>query len=218
MVSASTIIRAMKIGDRIRKARTEVAKITQEALGKHFGISPKAVAQWESGTTVPRGPKLQELPRLLGVSSRWLMEGRGPMTIKAEGDHNSAEVAVVGYIGAGDTVYPIDDFPKGRGMDSVEAPPEVDPDEVVAVRVRGNSMYPQLEDGWTVFYKRDQDGVPAECKNRLCVVKLDDDRMLVKRLRWTTRKGRYNLESFNSPTLEDVKVVWAARVLAIKTN
>jgi hypothetical protein len=104
----------------------------------------------------------------------------------------------------------------GGGLEEVEAPEGVGHSPVVAVRVRGESMHP-MRDGWLLFYRRDRQGVPEECLNRLCIVKLaDDGPLLVKELRRGYGAGRYLLYSWNAPPLEDARLEWAAPVLSIR--
>jgi hypothetical protein len=110
----------------------------------------------------------------------------------------------------------MDDHALGGGLEEVEAPEGVGSAPIVAVRVRGESMLP-LRDGWLLFYRRDGDGVPEACLNRLCVVKLaDDGPLLVKELRRSARGDRFVLASWNGPPIEDARLAWAAPVLSIR--
>ena len=84
------------------------------------------------------------------------------------------------------------------------------------VCIKGDSMRP-MKEGWLMFFQRDQSGVPAECRNQLCIVKIaDDGPMMVKELRWTKTPGWYNLLSWNADPIEDVALDWAAKVLDIR--
>lgn len=47
---------------------------------------------------------------------------------------------------------------------------------------------------------------------KLCVVGLDDGRILVKQLKRGQLPGRFNLLSNTEPPIYDAAVVWAARV------
>lgn len=202
--------------ERIRHART-ARGLKHVDLAKMFNISTKAISQWErpadsEAKRKPARPDIEKLPHLadvLHVSLEWLLAGR-------ERQVALPMVPVVGYVGAGAEVLPIDDHAKGHGMD--EAPPFPGQDgPAVAVRVRGESMLPQLEDGWLLYYSRPDGsaGVPDDCLNRLCVVQVDDGPMLVKRLERGRRKGFWRLVSTNASPREDVRLDWAARVRAI---
>jgi phage repressor protein C with HTH and peptisase S24 domain len=126
---------------------------------------------------------------------------------------------VVGEVGAGAKIYPYDDHAKGAGLEEVDRPLGDDlPEQMVAVRVKGDSMQPQFDSGWLLFYEKAQDGVPPDCINALCVVKLSDESVLVKTLKQGSKPHLYHLISKNSgyETLVDQEVVWAAKVLSIR--
>jgi transcriptional regulator with XRE-family HTH domain len=195
------------IGRRILAQRTAFG-YTQEKLGKMCGVSRAAVSQWEKDITIPTGPNLVALAAALEKSPEWLTGKTRSL------ESNRTKVAVVGYIGAGAEVIPFDDFAKGVGLNEVEAPMGYS-GECVAVQVRGNSMYP-IEDGWLVFYRKDLDGVDESAVNKLCVVKVADGATLIKKLRKGSRKGLFNLESWNAPLQEDVRLDWAAPVIDIR--
>ena len=46
----------------------KAAGLTQAAVGKHFGISDSAVAQWENGKTQPVGKLLPQIADLYGCT------------------------------------------------------------------------------------------------------------------------------------------------------
>ena len=196
------------LGDRIKEARRALGK-TQQDVADQFGITRAAVQQWEDGDTTPRHQRLQKLARFLKVNPTWLITGMGVRSVDKE---QSQTTLVVGYVGGGQAVHPIDDL--GGGLEEVEKPQGLSGD-VVAVRIRGNSMFP-LKDGWLLFYRRDAYGVPDECRNRLCVCKIVDGPTLVKELHWTHQRGIFRLESWNDVPLENIKLEWAAPVLDIR--
>lgn len=127
----------------------------------------------------------------------------------------AATVPVVGRVGAGAEIHPIDDHAKGEGLYEVECPRGLDPKATVAVEVVGDSMSPMVEEGWVLFYDRSPEPTPSAVVGRLCVVKLEDGRVLVKQLRRGPERGRFNLVSLNGPMIEDVALEWAAPVKAM---
>jgi phage repressor protein C with HTH and peptisase S24 domain len=123
---------------------------------------------------------------------------------------------VVGYVGAGAEVYSVDAYAKGDGMEEVECPSNLNPEDVIALRVKGDSMYPRFEDGDLIFYRRDFYGIDEQCfNNRPCIVGLKDGRNFVKIIKPGTKKGHFNLLSHNAPMIENVKVSWCAKILSI---
>ena len=104
----------------------------------------------------------------------------------------------------------------GGGLEEVHAPEGVGKASVVAVRVRGDSMHP-MRNGWLLFYRREDHGVPDSCLNRLCIVKVaDEGPILVKELRRGYRTNHFVLSSWNAPPIEDARLDWAAPVLSIR--
>jgi len=199
------------IAQRVRRERERLGW-SQQRLATAIGhdVKQQSIDLLERGLT--QKPKyLIYLADALGVSARWLLEGG------ARREHESKPpppVPIVGYVGAGAEIHPVDDHAKGQGMD--DAPPFPGQDgPAVAVRVRGDSMLPQIEDGWILYYTRDRDGVPSACVGKLCVVQVTDGPMLVKKLEPGKRKGLWRLVSYNASPREDVKLDWAARVAAI---
>lgn len=122
---------------------------------------------------------------------------------------------VAGYVGAGAEVIPFDDHPQGSGLDAVLCPQGLNPEKTVAVRVRGDSMAPLVQDGWLLFYSRDPEAELSQVLGKTCIVKLLDGRMLVKQVRRGPVVGRFNLHSINAPVMEDISLEWASPVRMI---
>ncbi len=204
---------SITLPDRLRLAREE-AGLTQQAVADRFGIDKNSISNWERdpkpGARKPARPDIERLPglaHLYGKTIDELLTGKAPV-------RPLPPVPIVGYVGAGAEIFPIDDHAKGGGHD--EAPPFPGQEgPAVAVWVRGDSMLPQIEDGWILYYSRDRDGVPSACAGKLCVVQVSDGPTLVKKLEPGKRKGLWRLVSYNASPREDVKLDWAARVLAI---
>lgn len=138
------------------------------------------------------------------VSADWLVRGRG---------RGPTLVPVVGYVGAGAEVFAFDDYPQGGGLERVEGPPGED--GCIAVVIRGDSQHP-LQEGWLIFYRRENGGIEEGTLGKLCVVKVTDGTTMLKTLRRGSRKGLWTLESWNAPPKEDVQLEWATRVLDIR--
>jgi phage repressor protein C with HTH and peptisase S24 domain len=194
---------------RAERERRGLSQVQLAAKAGH-GIKQQTLAQIENGD-IQKPRSLIYIADALEVSARWLLEG-GPRR-ESEGKPPPPN-PVVGYVGAGAEIHPIDDHVKGQGID--EAPPFPGQDgPAVAVRVRGDSMLPQLEDGWLLYYSRDRDGVPPACLGQLCVVQIHDGPLLVKKIEAGRKKGLYRLVSHNASPREDERLDWAARVRAI---
>lgn len=200
------------IGDRLRWARKAAGYDTAADAARAFGWREVSYTSHENGNRTPKRGTVERYARALNVTTAWLETGEGVKSF-------SRPVPVVGYIGAGEMILSVDDHPVGVGFDVAPRPPDVPHDDLVALRVRGESMRP-IRDGWLVYYRRDADGVDENaCLNRLCVVRVDDGRTLLKELKRGYTPGRYNLHSWaaGAELIEDVSVVWASPVMAIIT-
>ncbi len=122
-------------------------------------------------------------------------------------------IPVVGYVGAGEAIFALDDHSQGAGMDETEPPP--DEDGGFAVRVRGNSMAPRFKEGELIGYSRERGLNPDRCYGTECVVQTADGRKLVKLLERGSRPGVFTLVSINAsvPIEHDVELDWIAPVI-----
>lgn len=121
------------------------------------------------------------------------------------------EVPIVGYVGAGSErhLYDAADNPD----EYQPAPPNASA-STVGVHIRGESMGPLLE-RMIVYYDDVRDPVTPDLFGEVCVVGLEDGRVLIKRLQKSKTRGLYHLVSNNEGTMTDVAVKWAAKVKAI---
>lgn len=191
----------LAIASRIKQLRTE-KQLTQEGFAKRLGdVTRGAVGNWERGQGIKRD-NLASIAEAFGASFEWLATGE----IKPPGERM---VELMGYVGAAQAVYQFDE----GGAGEVEAPPGATP-ETVAVEVRGVSMLPLYEDGTILYYSKQL--APETMVGRRCIVRLEDERVLVKSLRRGSERGLYTLVSLNAPDIEDVAVVWAAPIDWIK--
>lgn len=188
------------------QAAMKAAGFNQPALARAASrarnpVSQQVVQHLLSG----RNETSKHLPALaeaLHVSLDWLAGGKGPRG-------GRGEALLVGKVGAGSEITRFDE---GSVLAGVEAPPGVDAPNVA--EISGDSQYP-LQEGWLIFYGPEHQGVAEECLGKLCVVQVKDGPTLLKTLKRGTRRGLFRLESWNAPPREDVKLLWAARVVSI---
>jgi transcriptional regulator with XRE-family HTH domain len=156
----------------------------------------------ENGDRNPSRAMAKKYAKAYRVRWEWLLEGEGNPTPKGP-----PKGIVRGYVGAGAEVAPLNDDSLG---DQIDLPPGAGQD-IIPVRVSGDSMYPRYFDGEYLFYLPEQ-RPPTEMIGRECVVSLADGRIFVKILRKGSGKGVFNLESWNAPPMIDQTVEWAAPV------
>lgn len=193
-------------GERLKLLRKERFRSAAEAA-RALGLpEPTYSAHENESRGIPREAAVR-YARFFKASLDWLLTGKGSV-------RGRTTVPVVGYVGAGAEIIPVDDFAQGDGLELVEPPLGVD-FPCVAARVKGNSMYP-FEEGWLVFWAKTAPGVPEDAIGKLCVVRLKDERMLVKKLRRGSKPHLFTLESWNAPAMEDQLVDWASPVIGIR--
>lgn len=182
--------------------------ISWRKLAISSGVPYQALADFKRGGDGKR-------PSLPSYRNRMLL-----LNYLSGGSNSGGEVTVtktvpvVGYVGAGAEVFPIDDHAKGNGMAEVECPSMLNAAKAIALEVRGDSMEPLISDGFLLFYEERAYGVPAEFIGSICVVKIADGATLVKKVRNGTKVGHYHLMSLNphTATIENAQVEWSAKV------
>lgn len=191
----------MNIGDRIKKARKSKG-ITQVQLARVLDTRQSTISSWEKGEASPRRGTLKALSTLLEVSLVYLEFGEN--LDNETTDDGQQVIQVLGYVGAGGEVCPIDDHAMGGGLDEVECPPNT-PIGTVAVIVRGDSMYPLLNDGSIIYFsKRDKD--IESHYHRLIIAHFLDGRKAVKGLTPGSKRGCFTLTSTNKAPMVDMKL------------
>ena len=151
----------------------------------------------------------------------WLLQEEGPENVNDEHIDSSSiigiseprpmikQVRVVGYVGAGGEQsyyrYSQDQF------EYVDPPPGAT-DQTVAVEIKGGSLGDAFK-SWLVFYRDIRSPVTSDLFNRLCVIGLADDRILVKIIR-SNGDGSFALESNANvePPIPNAEIEWAAKV------
>lgn len=191
--------------ERLRAARKLAGYHDPATAARAMGV-PEATYYGHENGSRGIGRAARRYAEFYRVSLDWLVMGKGV-------PRSNGGIMVVGYIGAGSEVYPIDDLSRGTGLDFVDAPMLTSRD-TVGVYVKGDSMYPAFEDGDIVLYEESPVD-PKHLLGRRCVIKTADGRTFVKRLRRGSSANHYHLESVNAPTLEDVELEWAAPILAV---
>jgi hypothetical protein len=194
--------------DRLKKARIDAGYATATDAARAMGMKPPTYLGHENGTTGLRRGAAIRYAKFYGLSLDWLLTGAGQ-------GGASRHVPVVGTVGAGGVVQPVEGFPKGHGVDQVE-PPATDND-CVAVRISGDGMAP-LRDGWLLFYRRDTDGVPKDCIGELCIVQVKNGPVLLRVVDKASHRGQWRLESWNAGSRQDANLSWASKVIDIRPD
>lgn len=174
---------------------------TLEELAERVSVDAGTISRIETGKRWVSEEMLGRLARELGVSRRALIIERAP-------------IAVAGKVGAGATVELVDAYARGAGMYHIEAPPDVEPQNVVAVQVEGDSMAPMIPPGSVLLFSRQFEVVDPADLGRVVICETDDGYAWVKQIRPGRDPGTFDLYSANSGTdpIYGRRVKWAARL------
>ena len=204
-------------GERLRIAREKFfksARVAAKALGmpvSTYGAHERA----EDPGGRDYGPdEAKRYGRRFRVTPEWLLTGRkvgptdDPGGIDIPEEPTAPKVPVAGYVGAGAEAH---FYAVAQGdLDEVEAP-EGSSKQTVAVEIRGDSLG-TFFDRWLVFYDDIRSPITPDLIGKLCVVELDDGRVLIKKVQRSRVHGLFNLVSQNEPPIVDATIEWAARV------
>jgi transcriptional regulator with XRE-family HTH domain len=187
------------LGTRLKRLRT-ARKWLQADVAERLNVAEVSVTRWETDAQVPRMPDIKRLADLYTVPPSWLHYGGpgGPQTI-----------AVVGIVGAGQTIAAVDDGP----IDEV-AVPYGTPPEMLAVEVHGDSMEPNYSHGNILLYRGHPQN-PDELIGQRVIVRTESGLVMVKRLRRGAELDTFDLDSTNAATIPSQRLVWVAKVEAV---
>lgn len=175
----------------------------QAELARELGVTQPTVSRWLDGSE----PKINHRDKILRLAKT-----RG--VVDSTDIDRQLTVPIVGYAGAGGAVV----YGEGQGPFGEAKMPPGGSRSTVAVIVRGDSMTPQLDDGWVVYYDDRHDPPAPSLFGKLCVVGLTDGRVLVRKLYPGRKPGHYDLQPTNAAMMLDQPVEWAAKISFIAPN
>jgi hypothetical protein len=127
----------------------------------------------------------------------------------------SSQVPIIGSIDSDSEVH---FYAKERGFDHAPAS-EKTTQNSVALEIQGDGLGPGF-DGWLAFYDEGQNETSSDLIGSLCIVWLEDGRVLIKVLRKARTEGFYHLHPGGSAgeAISDVRIRKAVmiRILARK--
>ena len=173
------------IGDRIREARDN-KELDQATLAQKANIVTRTLQRWEKGEQIPDGVSITKIAKATGVHPHWLLTGEGEMYAAAPSKpanvfqlpqtfrrkNKLVDLPLVAAVPAGKLAA---SFHPDYVEDSVAVDDVKDP-QAFALRVKGNSMAPRIEDGDTVVVSPAQEPHNGD----ICVVRVDGEDTLKK--------------------------------------
>jgi hypothetical protein len=194
--------------ERLTGARKAAGYQTARAAAAALGVKEPTYIGHENGQRGFRRDSADRYARKFDISLEWLLTGKGPKERRQPRAEPGASrhVNLVGYVGAGAETHFFSDGP----LDEVPAPAG-STDSTVAVEIRGDSLG-TFFDRWLVFYDDVHRPVTTELINKLCVVGLEDGRILIKKIARSKARGLFHLLSQTEEPILDVQIEWAAKV------
>lgn len=192
-------------GERLEKARRRAGYEKMSDAVERFGWKYSTYAAHENGQNAITPRSAEKYARAFKCSAAYLLTG--------EGEATRLTVAIRGHVGAGFEIINFDQDDNDLGQ--IEVPPGGSPD-LLALKVRGDSMQPAFYENDTIYYDPDDARPVHELANRECVVKLRDGRMLVKWIKISPSRRQVILSSYNSDPIAEADVVWACPVRFIQ--
>lgn len=195
--------------------RLKVLNISAQAASKRAGLSEDAIRNLQRAVSEGKRKGVSTktitgLASALETSTSWLLDAEGPEDVQQSA--KSPLVRVLGRVGANpdaSAVIPADD-----SWDMVPLPPGAT-SKAVALEVSGDSMHTQAPDGSLVYFEHQATPPTPDLLGMPCVVETEDGRVLYKRLLRGSAPGLYDLESEVGNAMRDVRLKWAAEVIAV---
>jgi len=189
-------ITCMDLSERILKART-TAKLNKSQLARLVNVSHTAVGLWEDGSTKNlRSDNLFKIADATNCNPQWLITGHGDSwldgnyRIKEPAANYIYRIPIVGNAQAGPDGY-WDDLGQLEHGDGFVSVVSTDPN-AYALRVKGDSMAPAINNGWIVVIEPNSTPHLGE----YVLVCTTDGLCMIKELRYD-RETEYTFGSIN---------------------
>lgn len=123
-----------------------------------------------------------------------------------------AAIPLMGYLGAGAEVMPEFEQVPPDGLEQIEIPFHL-PADMIAFKVRGDSMLPVFKEGAVIVVYRDQKKPLESFYGEEAAVRTSDGRRFIKTI--IRGQGGVNLLSWNANPIENVHLEWIGEIFAI---
>lgn len=182
--------------------------LTQEQLAEAIGSVAPSISQIETGKQGFTDSTLYALAEALHTEPGDLLKGP-PLTADSP---VGTEVPLMGFLGAGAEIEPEFEQVPPEGLEQIELPFELN-DDLIAFKVRGDSMLPFYKDGAVIVVYRDQKKPIESFYGEEAAVRTSTGKRFIK----TIMRGQdgVNLMSWNAPAIENVQLEWIGEIFAV---
>ena len=207
----------MDFKTRLKQLRTE-KRINQRELAISLKVAPSTISMYESGHREPNFEILEILADFFNVDMNYLL-GKTDKTTKLiiENESNGFKIPVLGNVAAGIPISAVEDI-----LDYEEVPISwKNQGEFFALRIKGDSMEPKIDDGDVVIVRQQSDansgdtvialvnGDDATCKR---LEKTDNGIMLV------STNAKYPPMFFTKEDIATKPVVILGKVVELRSK
>lgn len=161
------------LGERIKKLRLK-HEMTQTFLGNYLGVTKSAISMYERNKSTPDDELKIKLAKLFGVSVDFLI-GNKPEVMPAPPNNEGVKIPILGSVVAGIPVSAITDI---LGYEEITQQMAHN-GKHFALRVKGDSMLPDLKEGDIVIV-REQPDVES---GSVAIVLINGDEATVKQVK-----------------------------------
>lgn len=156
-------------------------------VAKSTGIPPSTFSDWKKGRSNPKLDKIKKIAEFLNVSYLWLL-GESDNIQTYENSNNSVKIPVLGNVIAGIPIKAIEEIIDWEEISAKMA----SQGEFFALRIKGDSMSPIMEEGNIVIVKKQSDAKSGD----IVIICVNGDEATCKKL--IKHKDGISLVSLNS--------------------
>lgn len=203
--------------NKIKELRVK-RKISQQKLAAALTVHQTAISQWETGRTTPDIEVAKAMAKLFGVSLEYLLDGTDTFEFNRG---KGVRIPVIGESAAGLPISAIQRYIDNDDPDTWEeiAAEQAAGGEYVAVRIRGDSMEPTINNNDIVIVRHQSDvesgdtamvivnGDEATCKK---IKKHSDGIMLI------SNNPKYEPMFFTNREIEELPVRILGKVIELR--
>jgi repressor LexA len=172
------------IGDRVREARSN-KEMDQATIASKVGVVTRTLQRWEKGEQIPDGVAITKIAKATNVTPLWLLTGEGemygtpqrpenvfPLNTTMRRNIHLVDLPLISSVPAGKvaTMFHPDYVDDYVTVDDVKDP------QAFALRVKGQSMSPRIEDGDIVIVSPQEEPRNGD----ICVVRVNEEDTLKK--------------------------------------
>lgn len=211
----------MSISENIKKIRSRY-NLSQKDLASIAGVSDKAVSTWENGVKEPRMGTIQKIADHFGLQKSNIIEDDGldySFTVTdSKTDNPCRPYPVIGEVAAGFGSEAIEEETGDYEQIPLEWLRGHNPDNFFVLRVKGDSMYPDFQDGDHVLVHR-QNSVDS---GTVAVMLYDSEVATLKKVRYKSgedwvelipRNPEYQTKRIENWDLNECRVLGEVRRL-----